>query len=447
MPNSARELTSNDEFNNLGNSISNSGNSDHHIAKQGPNTVISMKINGNELGNKVIALQWESFVNTGYSISFVIDDSYFLHANDIVQNSIYPKAKNEPLEVKFKLINGDTERTEERTAYITDVNTTGELNTGRTIIKACDPPTWLLSAGKGDGKAYKGNLTKVIKQVVSEYASAVNLEITETKDNKENTWWMMRMDPKTFISSLLTWSSPLTSKKTNWLISSVDKKLIIKQQHEMESNSDNYGIFVVNSKSGGSSDVRKIELLSNNFMSVLQTKIVTSGISAVTGQYIDKVINQKASTVDDLNTENKLNTLDQSDQDLSFKKSNKEWSTHIESIPEFSGGELGITYSDYIDGNARNTYLQLLPYTMRAKLVVNGDYRIHNSSKLGVSKLFISMFQFDGEKPYYLHGNWLLYGFTHKYTIKHGWFTELYIYRLDFDAKAKKVQSRQREEF
>lgn len=444
--NSARELTSNNEFNNLGPSMSSSGGSGQDVAQQGPTTAISLKINGKDLGSKVIALQWESFVNTGYSISFILEDSYFSQANDIIQNSIYPKAKNEPLEIKFRLINSDTRKTEERIAYITDVNTTGELNAGKTIIKACDPPTWLLSAGKGDGKAFKGNITKVIKQVVTDYASDIELEVTETKDNKENIWWMMRMDPKTFISSLLSWSSPLTDKKTNWLIASVDKKLIIKQQHEMESYSEDYGEFVVNSKTNKLSDVKKVELLSNNFMSVLQSKITTSGISAVTGQFIDKVINPKVSTISDSNTENKLNTLDSSDQDLSFKKSSKEWSTHIESIPEFSGGEIGLTYANYIDGNARNTYLQLLPYAMRAKIIVNGDYRIHNSSKLGVSKLFLSMFAFnDDETPYFLHGNWLVYGFIHKYTIRNGWFTELYVYRLDFDATAKKVKSKDSE--
>jgi molybdenum cofactor biosynthesis protein B len=40
---------------------------------------------------------------------------------------------------------------------------------------------------------------------------------------------MMKMDPKTFIASLLEWSSSITPKKSTWVVASVDHEIRIKE--------------------------------------------------------------------------------------------------------------------------------------------------------------------------------------------------------------------------
>jgi hypothetical protein len=79
----------------------------------------------------------------------------------------------------------------------------------------------------------------------------------------------------------------------------------------------------------------------------------------------------------------------------------------------------------------------MLNLVMRMKIRVQGERLLDDSSKLGVAKCNISWKDIDGE-PYFLSGNWLVYGFHHSASPE-AWFTDIYIARLDHDASAQKV--------
>lgn len=400
---------------------------------------------GSNLRLYVKSLEWKSFINSGYIVRIRLFDAWLNRLQGLMRDKILNDARSKPTKLKFRLVYDDRDdsRTNYVTAYITDIGANGVLRDNVLEFIAIDPPTWILNAGGSDGKAYKGKISNVVKQVVAEYSKDIgniDVEMSETNDNSTNIWWMMRMDPKTFIMSLLEWSSPTTDSKSNWVVASKDEKIIIRQHDELIASATNLGDFIIGSNDLGENNqdkyIKSYELLSNNFISVTQSKLITSGISSVTGQYIDKIINPKVATVDDSNTNNKVNTSISRDQ--GFKKSEKDWSTHIISIPEFSGGELGINYNDYIDGYARNLYINMLRMVMRMRITIIGHQGIDDSSKIGGMKLKIIANNLDQE-PYFFSGDWIVYGFHHKYTHGGGWLTDLYIYRIDYNSTAKEV--------
>jgi hypothetical protein len=246
---------------------------------------------------------------------------------------------------------------------------------------------------------------------------------------------MMRQDPKTFIRSLLDWSSSVTPKKTHWIVASVDEKIVIKEQAALTPN--DLGVYHVNRNGTTGKDAIDYELLADNFISPLQTKLITSGISAISGEYLDKIsdADEQKVFVKDETTPNKVNVDITPTQ--GFKKPDKKWATSIISIPEHNAGDLGIPYSKYIDGRARGLYLNMLNLVMRMRIRVTGEYALDDSDKLGVSKCTLSWKDLEGE-PYFLSGKWLIYGFHHIMTTSM-WTTDIYLARLDYDATAKKV--------
>ncbi len=125
------------------------------------------------------------------------------------------------------------------------------------------------------------------------------------------------------------------------------------------------------------------------------------------------------------------------DQKQGFDKPDRDWATSIIAVPEHSAGDVGIKYGDYIDGRARGLFLNMLGLVMRMRLRVTGEHKLDDSSKLGVSTLTVSWQDIDGE-PYFLSGRWLIYGFHHIVS-RDGWWTDIYIARLDHDASAKKI--------
>lgn len=398
---------------------------------------------GENIGEHIVAFEWKSFINGGYIIRAKVHDAYLRIVRTLTkENNFLKDARRGPTEVKWKMKwadRPDSEYTLERTAFISDIDIYGSANYGGFDFVAVDPPSWWLNAGNGNGKVYEGKVSDVIKQVVREYSSGITISVSETKDHPKGAWCMMRQDPKTFIQSLLDWSCSLTNNRTNWLVASVDNKLFIKEQYDLLSSSQllaNYhGSFMTNKN-----DIVDFNLISNVFMTTIQSKLTTQGISAVSGKYFDKETDKPHSEVTDENTNKKINTS--IDQSLGYKKPSSDWSTSIMSIPEFNGGELGLKYDDYIDGRARNLYLSMLPMVMRCMITVPGDFRYHDSSKLGASRVSISWDDSDGEQ-FFLSGRWLIYGFHHRMARGNGddtsWFTDLYLYRIDYDASAVKV--------
>lgn len=409
---------------------------------------------GPDISKNFERIEWASFLNSGYIVRVKIVDPRFDILRDLATTKYLQEGRVEPTPLEYQIQWTDGEPTTKRVAYLAYLNGSGTVQDAHLEFVGIDPPSWWLNAGDADGSAWTkgvkgcktGKVSDVIKAVVQEYTKpdkkGIKCEVTDTTDAEDNVWWMMKMDPKTFIASLLEWSSSLTPQKTAWIISSVDRQINIKEQAAMPdslpANKKDFGVFSVNTNLPGASDIRHIEILANNVISVFQTKLITQGISAVSGEFIDKITREKKVTVSDANTQNKLNTP--IGLDRGFKKPNEgtKWATSIPMVPEFSAGDLGVAYADYIDGRARTMFMDMLNMVMRVKIRIHGDARFDDSSILGASTLTLSWKDMEDETPYFLSGKWIIYGFHHIVTRKF-WWTDLYCYRIDSDALAKKI--------
>jgi hypothetical protein len=402
-----------------------------HVAK------VTVKIAGGvDIGHVVDRMEWVSFVNGGYQVSIRAGDAEFAILKDLVTQQHLKKARKQPTPIEFQFHWHGLSKTTKRIAYLTSVRGRGSGSGSGCDLEfvGIDPPSWWLNAGYGEGKTFKGCVSDVIKKVCEEYFTSkekgAKVEVSETKDSKENFWYMHRMDPKTFITSLLDWSSPVTPKRTHWIVASVDKKLIIKEQSDLKEHKK--GPYTWNTKSPGANDIFAFELLTDTFVSVMQSRLVTQGMSTLSGEYYDKITAEKKTYVWDDNTEKKVNAKIAADQ--GYKRPEEKWATSIFAVPEHSAGEVGVEYDDYIDGRARDLFLDMLNMVMRMRFRTQGDVKFDDSSQLGKSVILVDWKDIDSE-IYWLHGNWLVYGFRHIF-LKGNWETDLYCARLDWDAKA-----------
>lgn len=410
--------------------------------------------NGEDIGYEIETFKWMSFVNGGYIIRVVLSDPNYGILNKLTKGSVdgvgadsdknYVKylkeGRSTPVEVKFRLVVNDENKTNIRHAYLTNLHARGEQQSASLEFIAIDPSSYILNAGIASGKIYKGNIAEVIKQVVtdasSEFPKPIQLAITQTRDSKENYWPQMRLDPKTFIMYLLDISSSLTQKNSRWIVSSGtdDKgtpKLNIKEEAELQG--EHIGVYTVASNDLAARDAVDWNFEANNFISAFQTKLVTGGISATTGTYLDRITAPHKTVIEDKNTSEKVNT--KTDENRAFTTPKKQWATFIQSIPEHNAGDVGVPYSDYMNGIIRQKFVNMTAMTMRLAVKVTGDYRLDDSEKLGTSTCTLQWKTHEGE-DYFLSGNWIIYGFEHSLDISE-WHTVLYLYRIDHDSESK----------
>ena len=402
--------------------------------KTGAGIYVKLDIDGIDAAPYWKRIEWKAFVNNGYVIRGRLRDPFFNTFKKIIENSYLAKARNEPVKITFhieKKAEGGVLQTDDRIAYMINLWGTGTNEYADIEFIAIDPPTWLLSRGKADGKHYDGSVSDVIKKVCQENGVS-DVEVTKTIDNKKGDWWMMRQDPKTFILSLLDWSSSVTPNKTKWIVSSKDMKILIKEERDIESKE--ITMLHIGRKTEGPEDVRDYEILLDNFSHVMYSEEQTAGLSAVSGYFIDRATEKEKSRVYDKNTGNKANTNIGSDR--GFKVTDKEFRTFVSSIPEDSAGGVGVNYKDYIDGRARQQFLNMLNFVMRMRLKIDGSEKFQDPTQLGVATVYLNWLS-KGE-PYFLSGNWLVYGWYHIATSAY-WTTDIFINRLDYDAAARKV--------
>jgi hypothetical protein len=390
---------------------------------------------GADIGQNLTKFEWASFVNGGYIIRAKVSDPFFNYLKNLAVKGYLKEGRSKETPVKFKIAWSGGNETKQRLAFMTDLQAHGFNEGGEIEFVAIDPPSFYLNEGTADGRVYEGRISDVIRQVVQEYAPGIKVDVTKTLDNETNKWWMMRQDPHTFIRSLLDHAAGVTPKRTSWIVSSVDEEINIKEQADLIGQ--DFGIYYINRHGDAPGDALQFDMLADNFVSPLQTKLITSGISAISGEYLDKITDsgQNKVFVKDENTSNKVNTNITPKQ--GFAKPNKKWATSVMAIPEHSAGDLGIQYSKYIDGRARGLFMNMLNLVMRVRVRVTGEPLLHDSSDLGVSTVTLTWQDIDGE-PYFLSGRWLIYGFHHTVTHEH-WFTDLYLARLDYNADSKKV--------
>ena len=452
------------------------------MALSGSNFIIDLFIGDSteNWGRLVSRFEWKSMVNGGFIVKVRLEDPYFQMLDTIIEDtglSLLAKGRQyiSPMLIRFKLKWNNGTESKERVALVSSTDAVGRAGAGGSFeFIAVDIISYYINAGDCSGKAYKGKIggeKGVIMQVLNDYlpdkVGQYNiLKSVDETDDQENYYWMMRQDPKTFIASLLDWSSSFTKKQTHWVVTSGeggdDQKAVKIEVRESWNANLEYpsklpfegsdGPFVLSYGEGPTpvADIIKWELLLDNFMSAFNTRVATSGISMTTGEYMDRItdkstaLKEKHLFVLDDNTSNKLRakisakegfTKPVLDGGAPVSRTEKGW-THITAIPEiYSGGDIGYKYIRYIDGRARQMYISMLNMLMRLKITIRGEPRLYDSTELGRTKATLRWYKVgdNGPEPRFLDGDWLIYGWHHR-LFGGKWETDLYLSRLDFDS-------------
>jgi len=416
-------------------------------------------------GGNCLEYEFTAMLNGGEQVRAKFSDPHFTIYKNFVGNDYFQYSRNEarsPIELE-SLVRWNTNlKTAKQSHALVTMAPSSTKNASEIELLAVDFPSYLLAAGDAGGGSYQGNVSSVIEQVIKKYSKdkcKVKFD-GKTRDSEFNRWWQLRMDPKTFILSLLEWSTSLSDNKTRWFLYPDGDTLIIQEQAAVQSQNRatyewrGFG----GTPDGKPGDILEWEFIGDNALQLLNQQLVTSGMSSISGQYFDQSQykqNKDVVYVGDSQTNKKYKpktdgsgTLGNSTRLLrSYYKPNDEadpqlntvgW-TAMPSIPEFSAGDMGLRYRDFIDGRARNAYLSSSSTLLRMRVRVLGHYIWSGSEGLGADTIYISLTSsLPGGPPYFVHGNWIVYGFSHIYH-PGSWVTDLYCYRLDRDATATAV--------
>lgn len=421
---------------------------------------VEIKIGGKFIGRDAVdSFEWKSFLNGGYEIRVNVTDLGHRLLNDIrLWDDTYLRAaRKDPLIVEFRMGYPGGARFETcngkfKTAIVSDLTIYGDPMLGSIEFIAIDPPSWYLNAGKGDGKVFTGNISKVIEDVVRQSTGGkIRAKVSNTKDDPNGKWGMHRQDPKTFIMSLLDWSSGvLNNSESGWMIGVDDETIYVEDQKDFLQRRKHLADYNGSVGTKRRNDIMEYSVLNNTLITAYQTRLITQGISAVSGKFLDKQTEPDKTEIRDENTTQKLNA--KVDKTMSYDKPRGEYSTSIIANPELSGGEVGLKYEDWIGGRPQQLYLSMLPMVMRCRFTVRGDYRFFDNNNLGVSTIKLTWKDIgsigpDGiPKDYFLHGHWIVYGFHHRMALgkQPRWWTDVYAYRIDWDAEAQNIPERSR---
>lgn len=431
---------------------------DSPITLATPQVIIKFHMAGGrtlDLGVFYTSFEFKAMINGGYMIRAELFDTHFNLQDKLIKLGYFKESRTEPVIVEFGIsygkdsVVGDT-ATKPQRAILVSLRAYTDEGADKANIEfvAIDPPSWFLNKGDAYGGVFKGSVAKVLRQVVNRYASEISCEVSRTVDSDYNKWWMMKQDPKTFIASILDWSSSVTQNKTHWLVAADGFKLSIKEQASIKSRQRAYYKAFVGRQP---SNVGSWDLVADNALSLAQSKLVAQGISASTGLYLDPGYDseERFTVAKDSTTPNKQIPKVTSSQ--SFTKPNDAPRTKgpdtgvssISSIPEiYSAGDLGVPYQNYIDGRPRTMYLNMMNNLLRIKLEVKGHAIWSDCIGLGVDTVFLRWVQAaegaTGNQHWWLSGNWVIYGFHH-HVNRGGWMTDLYLARQDHDAVGKKL--------
>ncbi len=423
-----------------------------------PRVMIKMGMAGGktlDLGSFFTTFEFKAMLNGGYVVKANLYDAHFNLQSELIKEGYFKESRTEPVVIEFSITYGPDSKlgddaTKTQYAILTSLRAYGESGDKANIeFTGIDPPSWYLNMGDSFGGVFKGAVHQVLRKVVQKYAPKVRVDISRTVDSEHNKWWMMKQDPKTFISSLLDWSSSVTQDKTQWLIASDGYNLAIKEQAQWASRQRAYYRVYADKDQ---SHITNWDLLSDNALSIVQTKLNAQGLSAVSGQYLDQItdVEERKTVVKDSTTPNKKTAKVTDDQSFTRPSDSVDstspviGSSSISSIPEiYSAGDLGIPYSDYIDGRPRGMFLNMTQSLLRTRLEVLGHAIWSDCYGLGVDTVFVRWVSApstdqDEQQHYWMTGNWIVYGFHHKVN-RGGWTTDLYLARYDHDAQSKKV--------
>lgn len=411
---------------------------------------------GSDLGAFFDTWEYKAMLNGGEVTRVRLNDPYLNILNDMMEQYLKRSRREAPVHIDFRAGWAIHDKyTDKWQASMVSLEPTGGPEQRAMLeLVGVDNASYMMTGGAADGGQYKGTVKEVVEQVVNKYGRGdVSIDFRgETRDNKENMWWQDRQDPKSFIMSLLEWAGPLSKSKTQWCVWPDLDKLIIVQQADDESKPRAVYSYRSPTEKGSDalSDIHNWQLLGDNILQMYRYKVVSNGISSVSGAYYDKVTDEDK----EFSQEASVWVGDDNQKSKKFVPKNPStraytapgqrsapddvvgW-TSIRSIPEPNAGEMGLRYDKYIDGFARYQYLNLNNMLLRCRFRVTGHYIWMGSEGLGVDTIKVVMENSD-DGPYWLSGNWLVYGYHHIMTRK-DWVTDLYCAKLDHDAKGRKV--------
>lgn len=396
--------------------------------------------------------EMKGFMNNGYAIRVQILNLNFQVLKKLMSNTPEPdsylaRCRQEPIPIDIIFDQGgDTvegrTKTKRIRAIISTVYSHGADAMDIVEIIAIDPVNWALRIGDAEGKAFRGNLSSAISQVIKRYAPSVNLKIDKSIDNPKGVWWSLRRPPKDMLSHWISIASSLNESQTPWMIGIDGFDVKIGPQTSFESKIQGWYRKYSDSSYG---EIRQHHAILNPSIGHHEMGIITAGVSATTGKHLDQVTDKKYSIVTDQNTSRKYVPKSTSKFYRSTIRPEQETfkaecfgRSYIESQPEYySGGEIGINYNEYYDAYARTEYMRHIYKLFTLDIVIPGHGIWDSTTQLGSATVFLdwrNVILGDSTEVYYLHGHWLVYGFKHMYTNENGWITNLQLARTDENA-------------
>jgi hypothetical protein len=409
-----------------------------------------------DFSDYVHRVDFKGIANGGYMFSAQLYDPALSFFDDLVKKSYFEAAMKSPQWVKFQLASyaeGQHPESATKQQYGIILSMRSIMDSGIPLLEmiAVDPITHALTMGDSSGGAYKGTIDKVITQVINDYGNVVDgkpptIDVAKFAGSEDMAWHMHRQDPKSFITSLLEWSSGLTESKTQLLIGIDGNNLSIKEQAKMQEKRRGYY-----TKFGTAEDnILEHKIIANSFISAVQTKMTTNGASSANGFYIDHKADaaENFAVVSDRTTQNKYVPRISSEKGFSkaasYPGSTRPYagSSAVSAIPELlSTGEFGVPYQNYIDGRARNQYYNLSNNGLQMLLTVFGHGEYSDTIGLGADTVFVELQNISKtyeRSHFWSTGCWIVRGFHHRLT-KSLWTTDLLLTRLEYDATGRKV--------
>lgn len=405
-----------------------------------------------DTSSDVVNFYWKNLLSEGFEVRIRFNNPNDQVFNELLQD-YFKNSKPGPYKMNFRVRYRDSDvSTPWSFCYITACRIIGpRSNYSEVEFIGVDPVTWWLNNGTVSGRAYKGTIGGR-KGVIAQYCNelfadddSISVDITDSKDSP-NIYYPMRLSPSEFVDSLLYWSSSFTPQATAWT------KNVISTNSGSNNSGDVKYVFDVSDHAGSSSfnavaqidydagDVYDWSCLAHNFIFNASSGIMSSGISAATGTYYDKVNKSQDTIINDQNTENKINVEFKQNRGFIFDPSFDGVSRISRTIPEFNDGKLG-DFGQYISGVARNEYIKVKDESLMIRLRLRGSAVFDDTLGLITDGIYISKTGDDAgldNNDFFLNGKWLLAGWHHMIK-SHIWYTDIYAYRLNQNANAQRI--------
>lgn len=422
---------------------------------QTPNPVPRPGTNPNafdDLSDYVVSATYKGFINNGYVAKVQIRNPNFTVIDSLISRGpeLLRTFRTEPIRVKFRIkhtpgLGNPRSETKWVEGILAMIYPHGEDQMDYVELIIIDPVNWFLRIGEGGGGAYEGKVSDVIKQILAKYAPEISVTVPETND-KPTVWWEMRRSPRDMLSHLMHLGSSLTEEKTPWTIGIRNYEMIIRPVSKIDSRVR--GIYR-KMNPDGNSEIAKWEAIINPSLGHHQMGLVTAGVSATLGQVFDSTNTPTRAVLSERNTGKKLVPVNAQknramqrplDETFSAGRFGREF---VDSPPEyFSGGEIGKKYIEYFDAYARTQYINNSYKVFTMDLTVRGHGEWSDTWDMGGAVVFVEWRNQFADKTrseyYFLHGNWLVYGFEHYYE-KGFWRTKVNLSKLDANALGKRV--------